>query len=69
MSKAKKNESNQFDRFDFEQQIMKCWNIIDELKELNSDSEHVKALILIYESKFEKLWSMFEDLVAAKKIT
>ena len=69
MSKAKKNESNRFDRFDFEQQIMKCWNIIDELKELNSDSEHVKALILIYESKFEKLWSMFEDLVAAKKIT
>ena len=41
--------SDRFDRFDFEQQIMECWKITDDIKEL-------------YELKFNKLWDCFEDV-------
>lgn len=53
------------DRFDFEQQIIKCWNIVDDLNEINEtlDSEQVRAVAILYEVKFQKLWEQFEDVV------
>jgi hypothetical protein len=53
------------DRFDFEQQILKCWNIIDDLKEANEElgSEQIGAIATLYEVKFNKLWEQFEDVV------
>lgn len=56
------------DRFDFEQQILKCWNITDDLKEANEElcSEHIGAIALLYEVKFNKLWELFEDVVMAE---
>ncbi len=68
------------DRFDFEQQIIRCWNIVDDLKELDegifegwvennsedSFSNHVMALAHVYDVKFHKLWSLFEDVMMAE---
>jgi len=62
------------DRFDFEQQIMTCWNVVEDVKtigsaidsgKLSNDTLH-NALIgieTLYQMKFEKLFEMFEVLV------
>jgi hypothetical protein len=61
------------DRFDFEQQIVKCWSITDDVEEvaegiLERDLSHdqiINALMGIkqlYELKFNKLWDLFEDV-------
>jgi regulator of replication initiation timing len=62
------------DRFDFEQQIMDCWRITDDIKEasealidgdLNTDetSNILIGLRQLYELKFNKLWDMFEGVI------
>jgi len=53
------------DRFDFEQQLIRCWNIVEDLNEINEtlDSEQVRAVAILYEVKFQKLWEQFEDVV------
>jgi hypothetical protein len=64
------------DRFDFEQQIMKCWNITDDLGELsegildqNLDTDQItnslNGLQQMYGLKFEKLWNHFETVYMA----
>ena len=64
------------DRFDFEQQLLQCWRITDDIKDvsegilegdLNTDDA---ANILIgvrhmYELKFNKLWDLFEGVYMA----
>ena len=61
------------DRFDFEQQIMECWKITDEIKtvaegitEDDLSTEKVSTIIHglagLYELKFNKLWECFEDV-------
>lgn len=57
-----------YDRFDLEQQILSCWNITDDLKFIEND-ELAKSISTLYDAKFEKLWAIFEDLVANKKFT
>ena len=61
------------DRFDFEQQLLQCWRVTDDIKDvsegilegdLNTDDA---ANILIgvrhmYELKFNKLWDLFEGV-------
>lgn len=70
------------DRFDLEQQIMKCWNVTDDINtlyegvmdsspELTTD-EIANALLgmhQLYELKFNKLFATFEQLVQERKIT
>ena len=53
------------DIFDFEQQILKCWNITDDLNEANEElnSTHIGAITTLYEVKFNKLWELFEGVV------
>ena len=64
------------DRFDFEQQIVKCWSVVDDLKDLdeglfegwldfNQDdvSNHILAIANTYDVKFNKLWSLFETVI------
>lgn len=62
------------DRFDFEQEIMGCWSIIDDinilLKRLNEDKikqedskEYLSSLKTIYQVKFEQMFETFEDLI------
>lgn len=64
------------DRFDFEQQIIKCWSVVDDLKDLDeglfegwlefnqdSVSNHILAVANTYDVKFHKLWELFESVM------
>ena len=70
-----------FDRFDFEQQLLDCWNITKDLKTVYegicdscpalTEDQTVNALMgleILYELKFNKLWSMFENGVNQRSI-
>jgi hypothetical protein len=63
------------DRFDFEQQITKCWFVVDDLKELDEGlfeewikfdkdtvSNHILGIANSYDIKFNKLWNLFESV-------
>lgn len=61
------------DRFDFEQQIQKCWLVTDDLYDLSEavlerDLSHdtitnaLLGLREINEIRFNKLWELFEDV-------
>jgi len=61
------------DRFDFEQQIQKCWLITDDMYDLSeailerdlSNGQITSALLglkEIGEIRFNKLWELFEDV-------
>ena len=65
---------NKFNRFDFEQQIMSCWNVTSDLKDLNEallESDLTKDQISniltgieqLYQIRFDKLFRQFETLV------
>jgi hypothetical protein len=62
------------DRFDFEQQLMDCWRITDDIRDtseallegdLNTDetSNILIGLRQLYELKLNKLWDMFEGVI------
>lgn len=70
---------DEVDRFDLEQGILACWNMVDDVKILGegvmdrgmSEDELANFLIglqAIYTLKFEKLFQTFETLIANKKI-
>jgi hypothetical protein len=61
------------DRFDFEQQIQKCWLVTDDIYELAESvlehdltSDQITNVLFgmkeMYELKFNKLWDMFESV-------
>ena len=61
------------DRFDFEQQIQKCWLVTDDIYELaegvlehNLTTDQITNVLFgmkeMYELKFNKLWDMFESV-------
>ena len=65
-------------RFDFEQQMMNCWGVVDDLKtiyhlhDLRETTEDERqnlllGLFTLYQVKFEVLQKMFEDLVHSKQ--
>ena len=68
---------DKFDRFDFEQQIMECWNVTTDIRvvseylldaPLEGDREDKIANMLLgmealYNAKFDKLFRQFETLV------
>jgi len=71
------------DRFDFEQQIQKCWLVTDDIYELAEGvleheltTDQIANVLFgmkeMYELKFNKLWDMFEsvhmDLVRENKM-
>lgn len=68
------------DRFDLEQDIMKCWNVTEDIdllyrnvidKDLTTDdiANALLGMKTIYEMKFEEMFSHFETLIREKKIT
>lgn len=71
-----------FDRFEFEQQIMDCWNVTKDVKTvykyllhapLETGREDKIANMLmgieaLYEAKFEELFRQFEELVHSNAI-
>jgi len=72
------------DRFDLEQQIMNCWNIIEDIKLLDKNvlegkieggnltqdeiSNYLLGLETIYNMKFEQMFATFSDLIKTKQI-
>lgn len=64
------SETTLTDRFDLEERIMHCWQIVDDLDyvaELVQDNDDAANLLLgiktIYQMKFEKLWTAFENSI------
>jgi hypothetical protein len=60
-------------RFDFEEQLVRCWCVVDELKDLDEGlfeewlkfdkdnvSNHILGIAQCYDVKFHKLWHLFE---------
>lgn len=65
------------DRFDLEQEIMECWNVVKDIQNFyhaqeNMDQDeqmnYLLGLETIYEVKFNKLWNTFEQCVKNKQI-
>ena len=59
--------------FEVEQQIMRCWEITEDLWLLACEHEHddnvsnkVLGLKHVYEMRFNKLWSAYEDAYTHK---
>lgn len=60
------------DRFDFEQEIMRCWSVVEDMKTVaktNCTPENFEALATIYDIKFNSLFDMFETMIKENKIT
>ena len=61
------------DRFDFEQEIMHCWSVTDDIKAFAArddvGTEQWQALAQVYEVKFNVLWDHFEQMIRDRKIT
>jgi len=67
-------------RFDLEQQIMTCWNMVEDVKALNAHlmdhremtqdeiSNYLLGLETIYNVKFEQLFSMYERMLEEGKL-
>jgi hypothetical protein len=64
------------DRFDLEQQILSCWNVVDDIKtlieqrqtggELNEEQliNYLRGLEAIYQVKFNKMFDTFEKCIS-----
>lgn len=66
------SEAKKFDRFDLEQGIMQCWNVVEDIKLLaqrNAPVEDFAAVATLYQHKFEELFAQFEDGIHERKIT
>ena len=64
------------DRFDLEQDIMNCWNVVEDIKTIYdrldyTDQDQVMNSLLglqtLYQMKFEKMWETFEQLIIDRK--
>jgi hypothetical protein len=64
--------SNKFNRFDFEQQIMNCWNVTTDLRDLqegvlesNMTKDQITNVLMgleqLYQLRFDKLFCMFDQ--------
>jgi len=63
-------------RFDLEQEIMDCWGVVDDLNivyETRGDKDDELANVLLglktlYQLKFERLFSTFENCVSQRQL-
>lgn len=46
---------------DFEQELTRCWDIVEDLKIIGTDE--ALALATVYELRFNKAWETFEKVV------
>lgn len=60
--------------FDVEQEILKCWNVVDDLKllakQVNNGSDFtttIEGVAELYHYRFEKLWGLYELALKEKK--
>ena len=61
------------DRFDSEQEIMTCWNVVEDLKFYiaNSDTwstdermNYINGITIKYDKRFDHMFNLFEECVA-----
>jgi hypothetical protein len=60
------------DRFELEQSIMDCWKITDDivmLEQQGANMSDIVSLASIYEYKFDKLWTIFTQMIKDRNIT
>lgn len=60
-----------YSRFDFEQEFMNCWSIIEDLKSTlghSNQDQLVEAITTLYAHKFEKCFNTFEEMLRRKQI-
>jgi hypothetical protein len=62
-------------RFQLEQKIMSCWNVVEDIKTLNEQindgepltadgmSNYLLGLETVYQVKFEQLFALFEKMI------
>lgn len=61
----------EFDRFDFEQALLECWKVTNDIQLFASQQAGEKELAVLsqyYEHKFQALWDQFENGVRKQKI-
>ena len=59
------------DRFDLEQQMLECWQIVDDIHvmyEMGTTVDDLDALATVYDYKFKRMWATFESLVKARQL-
>ena len=65
------------DRFDLEQDIMKCWNVCEDIEafiaardNMNEDQQlnYLIGLKAMYEVKFDNLWNSFKSCITERSI-
>lgn len=59
------------DRFHLEQQMLDCWQIVDDIylmEEMGAPVADVAKVALAYDYKFKRMWATFEALVKARKL-
>ena len=65
------------DRFDLEQNIMQCWNVCDDIQllldcwdDLGEDNKQnfLIGLKQMYQMKFERTWSTFEQCIRRQQL-
>lgn len=70
------NTKQNYDRFDFEQQLLDCWNVTKDLElylnqhEGMTEDQKLNFLIgvkAIYDAKFEQVWQTFESLLQQRQ--
>lgn len=65
-------DTAKFDRFDLEQSIMQCWNMVDDVNLLvkrGASPGDFEGVARLYQHKFEELFAQFENGVHERKIT
>jgi hypothetical protein len=65
-------DTAKFDRFDLEQGIMQCWNMVEDVKLLakrGATAADFDGVAQLYQHKFEELFAQFETGVQERKIT
>ena len=56
------------DRFELEQQLLSCWNIIEDLKDIDESQKFnlIESIVNVYNFKFEKMFDTFEECIKSE---
>ena len=49
------------DRFDLEQEILRCWNILEDIELVRGQPELIDSLKEVYEAKFQRCFDSFSE--------
>ncbi len=55
------------DRFDLEQDILRCWAILEDIELVRDNPELIDSLKEVYEAKFQRCFDTFSEYWQAEK--